>query len=99
MTKDEVLKVHSGVFYAALTSQNYAALEELYSDDYMLVRPDGSVLNKQEVLQDLRSNGLRFHSIHRRLFARGRFDPACSFSKYHSRQVSPRYLCCRTLET
>ena len=122
MTKDEVLKVHSGVFYAALTSQNYAALEKLYSDDYMLVRPDGSVLNKQEVLQDLRSNGLRFHSIdprqlvarvygsrrsgdrrkqnrhvtewcgeprtlsiHRGLFARGRFDPACSFSKYHSR--------------
>src|SRR2546425_1913216 len=111
MTKDEVLKVHSGVFYAALTSQNYAALEELYSDDYMLVRPVASVLNKQEVLQDLRSNGLRFHSIdprqlvarvygstgvvtgesrtvtewcgeprtlsiHRGLFARGRFDPA-----------------------
>jgi hypothetical protein len=24
---------------------------------------DGSVLNKQEVLQDLRSGGLRFHSI------------------------------------
>jgi len=63
MTKDEVLKVHSDVFYAALTSQNYAALEELYSDDYMLVRPDGSVLNKQEVLQDLRNNGLTFHSI------------------------------------
>jgi hypothetical protein len=63
MTKDEVLKVHTDVFYAALTRQNYAALEELYSDDYMLVRPDGSVLNKQEVLQDLRSNGLRFHSI------------------------------------
>src|SRR6266850_3395111 len=63
MTKDEILKVHSGVFYAALTSQNYAALEELYSDDYILVRPDGSVLNKQEVLQDLRNNGLTFHSI------------------------------------
>jgi len=29
----------------------------------MLVRPDGSVLNKQEVLLDLRSGGLRFHSI------------------------------------
>ena len=29
----------------------------------MLVRPDGSVLSKQEVLQDLRSGGLRFHSI------------------------------------
>ena len=63
MTKDEVFKVHSDVFYAALTSQNYAALEELYSDDYILVRPDGSVLNKQEVLQDLRSNGLKIHSI------------------------------------
>jgi hypothetical protein len=63
MTKDEVLRVHSDVFYAALTGQNYPALEQLYSDNYMLVRPDGSVLNKQEVLQDLRSNGLRFHSI------------------------------------
>src|SRR4029077_1133234 len=63
MTKNEVLKVHTDVFYAALTRQNYAALEELYSDDYMLVRPDGSLLNKQEVLQDLRNNGLRFHSI------------------------------------
>jgi hypothetical protein len=63
MTKDEVLKIHCDVFYAALTSQNYPALEELYSGDYMLVRPDGSVLKKQEVLQDLRSNGLRFHSI------------------------------------
>src|SRR6266571_2777991 len=71
MTKDEVLKVHSGVFYGSLKSQNYAALEELYSDDYMLVRPDGSVLNKQEVLHDLRSNGLRFHSIDpRQLVAR-----------------------------
>jgi Domain of unknown function (DUF4440) len=63
MTTLEVLKVHTEVFYAALTVQNYAALEELYSDDYMLVRPDGSVLNKSEVLQDLRSGGLRFHSI------------------------------------
>jgi uncharacterized protein DUF4440 len=29
----------------------------------MLVRPDGAVLNKQEVLHDLRANGLTFHSI------------------------------------
>ena len=51
------------MFYGSLKSQNYAALEELYSDDYMLVRPDGSVLNKQEVLYDLRANGLTFQSI------------------------------------
>jgi hypothetical protein len=63
MTKDEILKIHTDRFLGALTSQNYAALEALYSDDYMLVRPDGSVLNKQEVLHDLRNNGLTFHSI------------------------------------
>ena len=63
MTKDEVLKIHTDRFLGALTGQNYAALEALYSDDYILVRPDGSVLNKQEVLQDLRNNGLTFHSI------------------------------------
>jgi ketosteroid isomerase-like protein len=63
MTKDEILKIHTDRFLGALTAQNYAALEALYSDDYMLVRPDGSVLNKQEVLQDLRTNGLKFHSI------------------------------------
>jgi hypothetical protein len=30
---DEVLGIHNKVFYGALKSQNYAALEELYSDD------------------------------------------------------------------
>jgi ketosteroid isomerase-like protein len=63
MTRDEVLSIHTDVFYGSLKNQNYAALEQLYSDDYMLVRPDGSVLNKQEVLHDLRANGLTFHSI------------------------------------
>jgi ketosteroid isomerase-like protein len=63
MTADEVLRIHTDVFYGSLKSQDYAALEELYSDDYMLVRPDGAVLNKQEVLHDLQSNGLMFHSI------------------------------------
>ncbi len=63
MTGDEVLRIHTETFYGALKSQNYAALEALYADDYMLVRPDGAVLNKQEVLQDLWTNGLTFHSI------------------------------------
>ena len=47
------------IFNRALKEQDYAALEGLYAGDYMLVRPDGSVL----VLQDLRNGGLRFHSI------------------------------------
>jgi ketosteroid isomerase-like protein len=63
MTEDEVLRIHTNVFYGSLKSQDYGALEELYSDDYMLVRPDGAVLNKQEVLHDLQANGLTFHSI------------------------------------
>ena len=63
MTAEEILSIHTDIFNRALNEQDYAALEKLYASDYMLVRPDGSVLNKQEVLQDLRSGGLRFHSI------------------------------------
>ena len=63
MTAEEILSIHTDTFNRALKEQDYIALEWLYADDYMLVRPDGSVLNKQEVLQDLRSGGLRFHSI------------------------------------
>jgi len=63
MTADEILNIHTDTFNRALKEQDYIALEGLYAGDYMLVRPDGSVLNKQEVLQDLRSGGLRFHSI------------------------------------
>jgi ketosteroid isomerase-like protein len=63
MTADEVVRIHNEVFYGALKNQNYDALKQLYSDDYMLVRADGSVLNKQQVLQELRTNGLTFHSI------------------------------------
>jgi ketosteroid isomerase-like protein len=63
MTADEILSIHTDIFNRALKEQNYAALEGLYASDYMLVRPDGSVLNKEEVLQDLRSGGLRFDSI------------------------------------
>ena len=63
MTAEEILNIHTDIFNRALKEQDYVALEGLYASDYMLVRPDGSVLNKQEVLQDLRSGGLRFHSI------------------------------------
>ena len=63
MTAEEILSIHTDTFNRALKEQDYVALEGLYAGDYMLVRPDGSVLNKQEVLQDLRRGGLRFHSI------------------------------------
>lgn len=62
MTEAAVLRFHTEVFNSALKSQNYSALEDVYSDDYMLVRPDGSILNKQQVEADLR-NGLIFQSF------------------------------------
>src|SRR5215470_2545267 len=63
MTEDEILKIHANVFYGALRSQNYAALEELYSDDYRLVRPDGSVAEQAGSAARPAENGLTFHSI------------------------------------
>jgi hypothetical protein len=63
MTAEEILSIHMNVFNRALKEQDYAALEGLYAGDYMLVRPDGSVLDRQDVLQDLQSGGLRFRSI------------------------------------
>jgi ketosteroid isomerase-like protein len=63
VTDADVLKTHVDVFYGALKNRDFDTLAEVYSDDYMLVRPDGSVLNKQEVLRDLRDQGLTFQSI------------------------------------
>ena len=63
MTAEQVFQLHSEGFNRALKQQDYGALERIYSDEYMLVRPDGSVLNKQQVLRDLREQRLTFHSI------------------------------------
>jgi Domain of unknown function (DUF4440) len=63
MTAEQALQLHSEGFNRALTQQDYDALEEIYSEMSMLVRPDGSVLSKQQVLKDLREQGLSIHSI------------------------------------
>src|SRR3984885_2985505 len=63
MTAEQALQLHSEGFNRALIQQDYGALEGIYSEMYMLVRPDGSVLNKQQVLKYLRAQGLRFHAI------------------------------------
>jgi ketosteroid isomerase-like protein len=62
MTPDDVVGTHKE-FNRALTTRDFDALSRLYADDYMLVRPDGSVLSKKEVLQDLQTGGLTFKSI------------------------------------
>jgi ketosteroid isomerase-like protein len=63
MTPEQVLHTQREVFYRALVEQDWDALARLYTDDYTLVRSDGSVLTKTEVLDDLRSDNLKFDSI------------------------------------
>jgi ketosteroid isomerase-like protein len=63
MTAEEVVRVHRNIFYRSLINQDYEALADLYANEYMLVRPDGSVLNKGAVLHDLKLGGLTFKSI------------------------------------
>ena len=62
MTETEVLRTHDR-FNCALKSQDWEELAAIYSDDYMLVRPDGSVLSKEEILADLRIGGLAIKAI------------------------------------
>ena len=63
MTPEEVLRIHKEGFDRALQQQDYETLKTIYSDRYMLVRTDGSVLNKEQVLNDLREQGLTFNAI------------------------------------
>jgi ketosteroid isomerase-like protein len=63
MTEAEALRTHVDLFNGALKSRDWDQLAAIYSDDYMLVRPDGSVLSKEEVLEDLRVGGLEFKEI------------------------------------
>jgi ketosteroid isomerase-like protein len=62
VTAEDVIRTHTQ-FNRALEAQDLDTLSRLYADDYTLVRPDGSVLSKQEVLRDLRDGGLTFRSI------------------------------------
>ena len=63
MTPESVLATQRQVFYRALLEQDWDALAHLYADDYMLVRSDGSVLTKTQVLEDLKTLNLVFESI------------------------------------
>ena len=63
MTEAEVVRTHVDRFNGALKRRNWDELAAIYSDDYMLVRPDGSMLSKQEVLDDLQVGGLEFKEI------------------------------------
>jgi ketosteroid isomerase-like protein len=62
ISKEEVQAFYE-VFLQALKSGNIPSLERIYADDYLLVRPNGDTLGKNEILADLRHHSMRFTSF------------------------------------
>jgi hypothetical protein len=54
-----VLPVRRNIFYGSLINQDYEALANLYANECMLVRPDGSVLHYG--IRSTRSKAPRSH--------------------------------------
>src|ERR1700722_4697758 len=63
MTTEEVSRVHREDFYGALRANDLEKLSRIYSDDYMLGRPDGSAFSKAQILDDLKTHAMSFESI------------------------------------
>jgi ketosteroid isomerase-like protein len=59
ITKEEVRAFYEE-FLQALKAGDIAPLERIYAEDYLLVRPNGDALNKNEILADLRQHSMRF---------------------------------------
>jgi ketosteroid isomerase-like protein len=63
ITAEEVSRAHYEDFYGALRKDDPERLSRIYSDDYMLVRPDGSAFSKAQILDDLKTHAMSFESI------------------------------------
>jgi ketosteroid isomerase-like protein len=59
----EVSRTHREDFYGALRENDLEKLSRIYSDGYMLVRPDGSAFSKAQILDDLKTHAMSFKSI------------------------------------
>jgi len=57
IAEDEVQKTFDA-FIAALSAGDYQTLGDLYDEDYLLVRPDGTVLGKSDILNDLKEHSM-----------------------------------------
>jgi ketosteroid isomerase-like protein len=62
INKDEVQGSYDE-FLQALKSGDTPSLERIYADDYILVRPNGDTLAKEQILADLRHHSMRFTSF------------------------------------
>jgi ketosteroid isomerase-like protein len=63
LTTEDVGRTHRQDFYGALKTNDWEKLSRIYSDDYMLVRPDGTVFSKAQILDDLKTHAMSFRSI------------------------------------
>jgi len=63
LTAEEVNRTHREDFYGALKSNDLEKPSQIYADDYMLVRPDGSTFSKTQILDDLKTHSLVFRSM------------------------------------
>lgn len=62
MTADELVRTHQG-FNGAVVRNDLAKLSNFYADDYMLVRPDGSMFSKDQILAELKVHPMKLRSI------------------------------------
>ena len=62
ISKEEVQASYEE-FLQALKSRDTSSLERIYADDYILVRPNGDTLTKEQILADLRQHSMRFTSF------------------------------------
>jgi ketosteroid isomerase-like protein len=60
MIKKEEVQASFEEFLQALKSGDASSLEQLYADDYILVRPNGDTLAKDQILADLSEHSMRF---------------------------------------
>jgi len=63
MISEQEVQTSYEEFLEALKSGDTASLERMYAVDYMLVRPNGDTLTKEEILADLRQHSMRFISF------------------------------------
>jgi ketosteroid isomerase-like protein len=63
MIKKEEVQASFEEFLQALKSGDVTSLEQIYADDYILVRPNGDTLAKDQILADLTHHSMRFTSF------------------------------------
>ena len=63
MIKKEEVQAFFDKFLQALKSGDVSSLEQIYADDYILVRPNGDTFAKDQILADLSEHSMRFTSF------------------------------------